>query len=278
MSATEQTKGQTILQHGESIWNHTKRLIVGDFEGFRLPEWFIENHDFIVNQLPPWQVIEKYTVFHDCGKPYCRVIGEGGKQHFPAHAEVSYKTFLEVFPDEILAAELIRLDMLLHTESYENMVARNLPLPILATLLLSAFAEIHSNAAMFGGVESTSFKIKWKKIDRIGKRLIMLFPSHVDSYSYLVVREDLPGPQKVVQSAHAVFELAKEGILEHPSLIAMAVKDERKLKKVMSSLIDKGIQFKIFREPLHNGEITAIATEPLVGDRRKALRRLQLMR
>lgn len=40
------------------------------------------------------------------------------------------------------------------------------------TLLLSGLSEIHANAEMFGGLESTSFKIKYKQIDSRGKQII----------------------------------------------------------------------------------------------------------
>ena len=40
----------------------------------------------------------------------------------------------------------------------------------IASLLLSGLAEVHSNASLFGGVDSTSFKIKWKQIDRRGRQ------------------------------------------------------------------------------------------------------------
>lgn len=42
------------------------------------------------------------------------------------------------------------------------------------TLLLVGLAEIHSNAKMFGGLDSTSFKIKWKNINQRGKQIIKL--------------------------------------------------------------------------------------------------------
>jgi hypothetical protein len=38
--------------------------------------------------------------------------------------------------------------------------------------LLTGLCEIHSNARMFGGIESTGFKIKWKHLDKMGKRII----------------------------------------------------------------------------------------------------------
>ena len=42
------------------------------------------------------------------------------------------------------------------------------------TLLLTGLAEIHSNAEMFGGLESVGFKIKWKSINQRGKQILKL--------------------------------------------------------------------------------------------------------
>ncbi len=39
------------------------------------------------------------------------------------------------------------------------------------TLLLAALAEIHSNSRMFGGENSDSFKIKFKKLEQRGKQI-----------------------------------------------------------------------------------------------------------
>lgn len=41
-------------------------------------------------------------------------------------------------------------------------------------LLLTALAEIHANAAMFGGLDSTSFKIKWKHLNKRGRQVLEL--------------------------------------------------------------------------------------------------------
>jgi hypothetical protein len=46
--------------------------------------------------------------------------------------------------------------------------------PYALTLLLTGLAEIHSNCQMFGGFDSTSFKIKFKCISQRGKQIINL--------------------------------------------------------------------------------------------------------
>ena len=99
-------------------------------------------------------------------------IDDEGKRHFPNHAEVSYNTYLQLFGNEQVA-QLIRMDMdihLLKSEQIEEFAKR----PEAITLLLTGLAEVHSNAAMFGGIESTSFKIKYKQIEKRGKQILQL--------------------------------------------------------------------------------------------------------
>jgi hypothetical protein len=43
--------------------------------------------------------------------------------------------------------------------------------PEAASLLLTGLCEVHANGSMFGGIDSTSFKMKWKHIDRRGKQI-----------------------------------------------------------------------------------------------------------
>lgn len=48
----------------------------------------------------------------------------------------------------------------------------NQELSIAISLLITGLSEIHANASMFGGIESTSFKIKYKQIDSRGKAIL----------------------------------------------------------------------------------------------------------
>lgn len=131
-----------------------------------LPDWLVRYRDQLKSAILPLATIEEYTLFHDCGKPYCQSDGE---RKFPDHAEVSYRTWLDV-GGTTEAAQLMRMDMFVHTMKADDVPAfclhREAP-----TLLLAALAEIHANAKMFGGADSVSFKIKWNQVDRRGKAI-----------------------------------------------------------------------------------------------------------
>jgi hypothetical protein len=82
---------------------------------------------------------------------------------------VSAKIWRENGGDEQIA-RLIQMDMdihLLKAEQIEKFCQR----PEAISLLLSGLAEVHANCKMFGGIESTSFKIKWKHIDKRGRQI-----------------------------------------------------------------------------------------------------------
>lgn len=93
-------------------------------------------------------------------------------------------------------------------------------------------------------------------------------------HSYIIVRNDLPDIQKLVQSSHVAWECGKE--YSHPSLVVVVVKNEKKLKLVMQDLTNLKIKYKLFRDNIFNNEITAIGTEPL--DDIQYLKRFQLLK
>lgn len=160
-----------MFQHGEAVWSFTQKLIFGTTQDMRLPDWFAKHRDKILSSLHDLTIIRTYNIYHDCGKPRCRVTDSEGRNHYPNHAEISKQTWLEADGDPIIS-NLIGLDMIMHTEKPEQIIARKLSIQDTMTLLITALAEIHANASMFGGIESTSFKIKYKKLDRTGKALM----------------------------------------------------------------------------------------------------------
>ena len=184
MQNCEQTKGQTVLQHGESVRDHLFDLVNYLRDGsalkktWNIPEWIFTDGKMLSSELLNDETLKLYTVYHDCGKPRCKTIDAEGKQHLYDHAKISYETFKEHFDDED-AAHLILHDMDLHTiksEGVPQWFKENRK--YVATLLLTAFSELHSNALMFGGIDSVSFKIKWKCLNQRAKQIITLIKSN----------------------------------------------------------------------------------------------------
>ena len=170
MHEVQQFPGMSVLDHGRDVFARYLDLISDKPQlKWRMPDW--------VEQLKslqlPLETMKHYLIYHDCGKPFCRVVDADGKQHFPNHAEVSYQTWMQFAETEEdhQIGNLIRMDMDVHTlkgEAIDEFIKR----PEAPSLLLAGLAEIHSNAAWLNQLESDQFKIKWKKIDKIGKKLV----------------------------------------------------------------------------------------------------------
>ncbi len=175
-----QFEDMNVLQHGQSIHEWYCDLYDHLFHGkplklqWRLPGWLNDAQPIIKEKLLDFDILKTYQIYHDCGKPLCRTVDENGKQHFPNHAAVSKQWWLECSdgsPEALAIAELIGMDMdihLLKSDGLEEFASRKEAI----SLLLTGLCEIHSNARMFGGIESTGFKIKWKHLDKMGKRII----------------------------------------------------------------------------------------------------------
>lgn len=198
--------------------------------------------------------------------------------HYPNHAQVSADYWKDCGGSQDVE-NLIRHDMFFHTCSAKDLEDTVLTKQELSTLLLSSLAEIHANAELFGGIESTNFKIKFKQIDKRGKKFCKEnLHDSTEEYVYVFIRNDLPDAQKAVQSGHSVIEACKKFNIDvHPSLVYVKVKNEKKLKSVIQELIDKNIDFVFFRDTIFNREITTVATEPLQGKQREVLSRYTLL-
>lgn len=177
MQSCEQTQGMSIYQHGVSVndffhdlYNHIIHKTPLKFE-WKLPDWIYESA--LWNNLLELSIIDEYQIYHDCGKPFCLIIDSDGKRHFPNHAEISSEIWLEYNKHSdrnIQISKLIKMDMDIHLlkdigidDFCKNKES--------ATLLITGLCEIHSNASMFGGIESISFKTKFKNINKRGKKI-----------------------------------------------------------------------------------------------------------
>lgn len=172
MQAGHQTKGISYWDHGALVASRFRDLMSpAPAMTWRLPDWFTENANWIREQLAPeHDRILTYQLWHDCGKAYCREEDADGKVHYPDHANVSADIWLSLGGDPFIG-ELIRRDMDCHTlrtAQAEEFAQK----PFALILLTTALCELHANASMFGGIESESFKIKFKRLDKCGNIII----------------------------------------------------------------------------------------------------------
>ena len=176
MKGCQQNKQQTIYQHGLSVQKHYFELIrilrgsEATTGKWIIPDWLPLYKEEILKNLLPESIIASYTLYHDVGKPFCIEHDENGKVHFPDHANVSYNIWMQTGGDSVVG-ELIRRDMEIHLLKSKDVPEFCSDPKMAITLLLAGLAEVHSNAQMFGGIESESFKIKFKQINKRGKSI-----------------------------------------------------------------------------------------------------------
>lgn len=173
MKGVEQFPGMSVLDHGRDVFARYLDLISPEPQlKWRMPDW--------VEKLRPLQlpleVMKHYLIYHDCGKPFSRTVDAEGKQHFPDHAQKSHETWMQYAETEEdrQIGNLILMDMDAHTikgDAIDEFIKR----PEAPSLLFAALAEIHSNAQWLQQLDSDQFKIKWKRIDKIGRRLVANF-------------------------------------------------------------------------------------------------------
>lgn len=185
MNNTLQCEGMTITQHGEMVSRYYHQMLSFIYsyqttleEGEEpLLEMDDNTHkklyDFYMKycrSFMPTTIVNQYHLYHDCGKPLCLEVDENGKRHFPNHAQLSYEQYKIIDPDNFIVQELIFHDMDFHVMKGDDIdkLWRN---PLAPTLYITAWAELYANAQMFGGCDSTSFKIKRKQLIKALNRL-----------------------------------------------------------------------------------------------------------
>ncbi len=177
MMRTEQMTNLSVYEHGKMVneWYHKllDAMKNDSFEQFpKIPKWVLEYKEYLLTEI--WKYdeysINEYQIMHDCGKPYCLIIDEDGRKHFPNHANVSYETYMKSVGDEFVA-NLIKHDMDMHTMKASD-IDEFIKIDGFIILMLTSLSEIYANSTMFGGVDSTNFKIKFKQIEKRGNAII----------------------------------------------------------------------------------------------------------
>lgn len=154
---------QKWYAHGVSVNNWYKHLVA---------EPQIINNDNVISWFKtyePLPEIEKYHFNHDIGKPYVIEYDTEGRAHYPNHSQKSYDVYTELYGLDVYAL-LIKSDMIFHSATMEE-IQQYCRSSLAVHSYATAWAEIFSNAELFGGIESTSFKIKKKKLLRVFKFL-----------------------------------------------------------------------------------------------------------
>ncbi len=176
MRACEQMPGMSVLEHGKEVnrYFHDLRAHVLSGEplhyNWRLPDWIFA--ECLWAKIDSVETLDRYQIYHDCGKPFCIEVDEEGRRHFPDHANVSADIWLALTGEQNVS-DLMRMDMdihLLKDVGVEAFAAK----PQAASLLITGLCELHANAAMFGGIESVSSKMKWKAINKRGKKIVSI--------------------------------------------------------------------------------------------------------
>lgn len=92
----------------------------------------------------------------------------------------------------------------------------------------------------------------------------------------------MPLEQIVVQTAHAGMEMVRRGYLpshyDHPNLVVIGIDNEPKLHRTLDKIRTGGVECIPFHESDRSDELTAFATEPVVGERRQMFRRYNCFR
>lgn len=150
------------FRHGREVNDWYKKLcadpgLTGDE---RIIEWFRSYQPADLKQ---------YHFFHDCGKPFCRIVDESGKEHYPNHSQESARKFVEMFGHS-QNADMILHDMDFHTKRGDDLTTV-WKLSFADHLYATAWAEVFANAESFGGRESDSFKIKRKRLIQALKKI-----------------------------------------------------------------------------------------------------------
>jgi hypothetical protein len=74
---------QTVWEHGESVCTNLNQILDFLIEGKNLPEsWpipcWLKEKEKLTHYLFSREILSRYTLYHDLGKPYCKERDEAG--------------------------------------------------------------------------------------------------------------------------------------------------------------------------------------------------------
>lgn len=175
MLNTEQMENLNVLQHGQMVHEWYLKIVdamrTKKFPFYKTPKWLMENVDYLLSKIAEYDplLIKEYQVMHDCGKPYVIEYDDQGKKHFPNHAKMSHDVWLKASGNEFTSGLMLR-DMDMHTMKASD-VDEFIKYEHFVILMLTSLAEIYANSTMFGGMDSVSFKMKFKQIEKRGNAI-----------------------------------------------------------------------------------------------------------
>lgn len=172
MKNTFQTSNIDMLEHGLMVNKSYSKILKKEEEYTRHFDFNDDDLNSLLNLQYDVILMRHYQIYHDCGKPFCQERDENGKPHYPNHAEKSAEIHQQYFDCEI-ANKLIKNDMIFHSLKSEDLTQWILSndINLIASLYLTAWSELFANSLMFGGVNSDSFKIKKKKLNKSFKKI-----------------------------------------------------------------------------------------------------------
>lgn len=160
MRKEKQTEGLTLWQHGKDVSQKFKELRNGQYKNWPRIDSVKWIEEALKEPLPySDEDIETYCLFHDIGK----VNTSDGNGSFPGHAEESFKIWNRLDNREHIS-RWMKNDMAIHSMKKEDF----LKIEDRKIHRLVGLSELYANAPYFGGFDSESFKIKFKKIVRNG--------------------------------------------------------------------------------------------------------------
>lgn len=256
MKNGRQYKDVSYYDHGKMVWNEFRRCIAGECNK-ELPKVVQDNLSYITANLLPMSTIKTYCEMHDCGKAFCT------DDNYQEHAKVSGDIWKQLKGDPVVEV-LIRSDMLLHKGTVEELeeYLRSYPKEYAFTLALVALAEIRANAEMFGGTDTRSYKIKYKKVTQRIKRILKYYPDGEHKTFYVFVDNTMSPVYQAIQGGHALQQAAKKWECGVSSIIYFPYNPKKK-EKLIEYLVGQSIDFVTFHEPDIGNELTSICTEPL---------------